>query len=91
MKRVRDDAPVPIAIDEGCFTSFDVAKLARLACADAVVLKVCKSGGLAECLKSVHVAEANALELLGSGLTEARDRFHRQRSPFCDLGPRATR
>ena len=71
MKRVREDAPVPIAIDEGCFTSFDLAKIARLACADAVVLKVCKSGGLGECLKSVHVAEANALELLGSGLTEA--------------------
>ena len=71
MKRVREDAPVPIAIDEGCFTYFDLAKIARLECADAVVLKVCKSGGLAECLKSVHVAEANALELLGSGLTEA--------------------
>ncbi len=71
MKRVREDAPVPIAIDEGCFTYFDLAKVVRLACADAVVLKVCKSGGLAECLKSVHVAEANSIELLGSGLTEA--------------------
>ena len=71
MKRVREDASIPIAIDEGCFTYFDLAKIARLECADAVVLKVCKSGGLAECLKSVHVAEANALELFGSGLTEA--------------------
>ena len=71
MQRVRRDAPVPIAIDEGCFTYYDLAKIARLECADAVVLKLCKSGGLAECLKSVHVAEANALELLGSGLTEA--------------------
>ena len=71
MKRVREDASVPIAIDEGCFTSFDLAKVVRLECADAVVLKVCKSGGLAECLKSVHVAEANSIELLGSGLTEA--------------------
>ena len=71
MKRVREDAPVPIAIDEGCFTYFDLAKVVRLECADAVVLKVCKSGGLAECLKSVHVAEANSIELLGSGLTEA--------------------
>ena len=71
MKRVREDAPIPIAIDEGCFTYFDLAKIARLACADAVVLKVCKSGGLAACIKSVHVAEANSLELLGSGLTEA--------------------
>ncbi len=71
MKRVRDRATIPVAIDEGCFTSFDLSKIARLECADAVVLKICKSGGLAECLKSVHVAEANALELLGSGLTEA--------------------
>ena len=71
MKRVREDAPIPIAIDEGCFTYFDLAKVVRLECADAVVLKVCKSGGLAECLKSIHVAEANSIELLGSGLTEA--------------------
>ena len=71
MKRVREDAPIPIAIDEGCFTYFDLAKIARLACADAVVLKVCKSGGLTGCLKSVPIAEANSLELLGSGLTEA--------------------
>ena len=71
MKRVREDASVPIAIDEGCFTYFDLAKVVRLACADAIVLKVCKSGGLAECIKSIHVAEANSIELLGSGLTEA--------------------
>ena len=71
MKRVREDASIPIAIDEGCFTYYDLAKIARLECADAVVLKVCKSGGLNECLKSVPIAEANALELLGSGLTEA--------------------
>ena len=71
MKRVREDSSIPIAIDEGCFTYFDLAKIARLECADAVVLKVCKSGGLSECLKSVPLAEANSLELLGSGLTEA--------------------
>ena len=71
MKRVREDAQIPIAIDEGCFTYFDLAKVVRLECADAVVLKVCKSGGLSGCLKSTHVAEANSIELLGSGLTEA--------------------
>ena len=71
MKRVREAASIPIAIDEGCFTYFDLAKIGRLECADAVVLKVCKSGGLTECLKSVYIAEANAIELLGSGLTEA--------------------
>ena len=86
MKRVRADAPIPIAIDEGCFTSFDLAKIARLECADAVVLKVCKSGGFAECIKSVHVAEANALELLGSGLTEAGIGFIASVHIFSTLG-----
>lgn len=71
MKRVKDGASVPIAIDEGCFTYFDLGKIARMDCADAVVLKICKSGGISECLKSVYVAETNAIELLGSGLTEA--------------------
>lgn len=71
MKRVRDNTTLPIAIDEGCFTAFDLAKIARFECADAVVLKVCKSGGVAECLKSANVAEAHSLEMLGSGLTEA--------------------
>lgn len=71
MKRVRESASIPIAIDEGCFSYYDLGKIARLECADAVVLKICKSGGLLDCLKSVYVAEANALELLGSGLTEA--------------------
>ncbi len=71
MKSVRESASIPIAIDEGCFTYYDLGKIARLECADAVVLKICKSGGLMDCLKSVYVAEANALEILGSGLTEA--------------------
>jgi muconate cycloisomerase len=71
MKRVREQAHIPVAIDEGCFSAFDLAKIARLECADAVVLKLCKSGGLRECLKSATVAEANSLEVLGSGLTEA--------------------
>ena len=71
MKQIREKATIPIAIDEGCFTHFDLGKIVRLECADAVVLKICKSGGLADCLKSTSVAEANAIELLGSGLTEA--------------------
>ena len=63
--------PFRLRLTRGCFTYFDLAKIARLECADAVVLKVCKSGGLTGCLKSVPIAEANSLELLGSGLTEA--------------------
>ncbi len=71
MAQVRRNSRLPLAIDEGAFSSFDLARVARLEAADLVVLKVCKSGGLRECLKSATVAEANGIGLLGSGLTES--------------------
>jgi muconate cycloisomerase len=71
MQRVRRSSRLPLAIDEGAFSSYDLARVARLEAADLVVLKVCKSGGLRECGKSATVAEANGMGLLGSGLTES--------------------
>jgi muconate cycloisomerase len=71
MQQVRRMSRLPVAIDEGAFSSFDLARVVRLEAADLVVLKVCKSGGLRECLKSAAVAEANGMGLLGSGLTES--------------------
>src|SRR5712692_6788163 len=71
LKRAREKSAYPIAIDEGCFSSFDVARMSRLDAADLVVLKVPKSGGVTNCLKSAIVAEAHGLGLLGSGLTDA--------------------
>ena len=70
MKRVRERSQLPIAMDEGCFSSYDVARLARLEAGDLVVLKVAKAAGLWGCQRSAIVAEANGLGLLGSGLTE---------------------
>ena len=71
MRRAREKSPYPVAIDEGCFSSFDVARMASLDAADLVVLKVPKSGGVTNCYKSAVVAEAHGLGLLGSGLTDA--------------------
>ncbi len=71
LRRMRQKSPYPVAIDEGCFSSFDVARVARLEAADLVVLKVPKSGGVTNCYKSAVVAEAHGLGLLGSGLTDA--------------------
>jgi muconate cycloisomerase len=71
LKRAREKSPYPVAIDEGCFSSFDVARMARLDVADLVVLKVPKSGGVTNCAKSAVVSEANGVGLLGSGLTDA--------------------
>lgn len=71
LRRAREKSPYPIAIDEGCFSSFDVARMAEMQAADLVVLKVAKSGGITNCNKSAVVSEAHGLGLLGSGLTDA--------------------
>jgi muconate cycloisomerase len=71
MKRARDRTSLPIAVDEGCFSHYDVARLARMEACDLVVLKAAKSGGPLGCLRSATVAEACGLGLLGSGLTES--------------------
>ncbi len=71
LKRAHDLRRLPVAGDEGCFSSYDVARLARMEAVDLVVLKVAKSGGPYGCLRSAQVAEANGIGLLGSGLTEA--------------------
>ena len=71
LRRAREKSPFPVAIDEGCFSSFDVARVAEMRAADLVVLKVAKSGGVTNCAKSAIVSEAHGLGLLGSGLTDA--------------------
>lgn len=71
LRAARERSHLPIAIDEGCFSSFDVARVAELSAAELLVLKVCKSGGLRECQKSAAVAESHGIGLLGSGLTES--------------------
>ena len=71
LRRAREKSAYPVAIDEGCFSSFDVARVAEMRAADLVVLKVAKSGGVTNCAKSAVVSEAHGLGLLGSGLTDA--------------------
>ena len=71
LRRARERSTFPVAIDEGCFSSFDVARVAEMRAADLVVLKVSKSGGVTNCSKSAVVSEAHGLGLLGSGLTDA--------------------
>lgn len=71
LRRAREKSRFPVAIDEGCFSSFDVARAAEMRAADLVVLKVAKSGGVTNCAKSAVVSEAHGMGLLGSGLTDA--------------------
>ena len=71
VRRARERTRIPMALDEGCFSSYDVARAARLEVCDLIVLKVAKSAGLWGCQRSAAVAQAHGLGLLGSGLTEA--------------------
>src|SRR5260370_4832756 len=70
MKRVRERSQLPIAMDEGCFSSYDVARLARMEAGDLVVLKVAKASGLWGSQRLAIVPQANVLGLLCSGFTD---------------------
>lgn len=70
MQRLRPDLTLPLAIDEGSFTSADLARTAILGAADLVVIKVCKSGGLRQAQRTAAVAQAHGIEILASGLTD---------------------
>lgn len=70
MQRLRELIDLPIAIDEGSFTAQDLARSIRLGAADLVVVKICKSGGLRNALKTAQVALAGGIEILASGLTD---------------------
>ncbi|GAB3893000.1 enolase C-terminal domain-like protein [Kibdelosporangium lantanae] len=85
MRRLRSMVSVPIAIDEGSFTAADLARTVQLDAADLVVVKICKSGGLRNALKTAHVGLANGLELLASGLTDCGVGFAAALHLFCQL------
>jgi L-Ala-D/L-Glu epimerase len=59
---LRRDSPLPIFVDENCFDSRDVVKLAESV--DGVNLKLMKTGGLSECMKSINVARACGLQVM---------------------------
>jgi muconate cycloisomerase len=70
LHRLRELIDLPVAIDEGSFTAQDLARAMRLDAADLVVVKICKSGGIRNALKTAQVALAGGLEVLASGLTD---------------------
>jgi len=55
-------SPLPIFVDESCFTSFDIPQLAN--CVDGVNIKLMKSGGLTEAMRMVHTARAHGLQVM---------------------------
>ncbi len=56
------ESPLPIFVDESCFTSQDILQLAN--CVHGINIKLMKAGGLSEALRMVHTAQACGLQIM---------------------------
>jgi L-Ala-D/L-Glu epimerase len=59
---LKKQTSLPIFVDESCFTSSDIPKLANYA--DGINIKLMKSGGLTEAMRMVHTARAHGLQVM---------------------------
>jgi len=55
-------SPLPIFVDESCFTSYDILPLADRV--HGINIKLMKSGGLTEALRMIHTAKACGLKVM---------------------------
>ena len=55
-------SPLPIFVDESCFTSADIPRLAKSVA--GVNLKIMKTGGLTEAIQTIQVAKACGLQIM---------------------------
>ncbi|MBD1938392.1 dipeptide epimerase [Microcoleus sp. FACHB-68] len=59
---LKEKSPLPIFVDESCFTSRDIPELADRV--HGINIKLMKSGGLAEALRMIHTARACGLQVM---------------------------
>ena len=62
LPRLYRESPLPIIVDESCFTSRDIPALAS--CVHGINIKLMKCGGLSEALRMVHTAQAHGLQIM---------------------------
>jgi muconate cycloisomerase len=62
LKELYNDSPLPIFVDESCFTSQDIPRLADRV--HGINIKLMKSGGLTEAIRMVHTARACGLQIM---------------------------
>ncbi|WP_414756473.1 dipeptide epimerase [Anabaena sp. CCY 9910] len=60
--KLKEKSPLPIFVDESCFNSKDIPRLASYV--DGINIKLMKSGGLTEALRMVHTAKACGLQVM---------------------------
>ncbi|MEH2311823.1 MAG: dipeptide epimerase [Nostoc sp.] len=62
LAKLKQHSPMPIFVDESCFTSSDIPNLANYV--DGINIKLMKSGGLTEAMRMVHTARAYGLQVM---------------------------
>ena len=69
MARVRAAVPMPVAVDQGCFTEFETLAVIQKSAADVIVVGFHEAGGLLGMKKVAAVAAAGGLPLCRHGVT----------------------
>ncbi len=71
MRRLRQQCPIPLAIDEASVSPADFFHYAAEGLVDYLVIKVTRSGGIWPSLQQIAVAASAGLPILVSGLTDS--------------------
>lgn len=71
MRRLRQQCPVPLAIDEASVSPADFFHYAAEGLVDYLVIKVTRSGGIWPSLQQIAIAASAGLPILVSGLTDS--------------------
>jgi muconate cycloisomerase len=69
MARLRRSVPMPIAIDQGCFTDYEAQRAIKEQAADVITVGPHEAGGLAALKKVAAVAAAGGLPICRHGVT----------------------
>ncbi|MCU0515994.1 MAG: dipeptide epimerase [Oscillatoria sp. Prado101] len=59
---LKERSPLPIFVDESCFTSRDIPQLADRV--HGINIKLMKAGGLTEAIRAIHTARASGLQIM---------------------------
>jgi L-alanine-DL-glutamate epimerase-like enolase superfamily enzyme len=62
LEKLSERSPLPIFVDESCFSSSDIPRLAPVV--RGINIKLMKAGGLGEVLKMIHIARACGLQVM---------------------------
>ncbi|HCR17233.1 MAG TPA: hypothetical protein DIU35_07095 [Candidatus Latescibacteria bacterium] len=68
MARIREAVPIPIAIDQGCFTEFEALRAIQTRAADVITVGLHEAGGILGLKKVATVAAAGGLPICRHGV-----------------------